>query len=51
MDKIKQIYVMQAYQQAIHNGLCLVDQGHVVLNFSQQDMTCARVQLGCPTYK
>jgi len=51
MDKVKQIYVMQAYQQAIHNALCLVDQGHVVLNFRQQDMTCARVQLGCPSYK
>lgn len=50
MDKIKRIYVMQMHQQAIHNALCLVDQGHVVLNFSEQDMTCARVQLGCPKY-
>jgi hypothetical protein len=50
MDQIKRIYVMQMHQQAIHNALCLVDQGHVVLNFSQQDMTCARVHLGCPKY-
>ena len=48
MDQIQQIYVMQAYQQAIHNGLCLVDHGHVVHNFSERDMTCARVQLRCP---
>ncbi|MGB9648627.1 MAG: hypothetical protein WCB44_26490, partial [Stellaceae bacterium] len=46
MAQVKRIYVMQMHQQAIHNALCLVDQGHVVLNFSEQDMTCARVRLG-----
>jgi hypothetical protein len=51
MDKVKQIYVMQAYQQAIHNALCLVDHGHVVLNFSGQDVTCARAQIACPSVK
>ncbi|MGA7265628.1 MAG: hypothetical protein WBX30_32780 [Stellaceae bacterium] len=50
MAQVKRIYVMQMHQQAIHNALCLVDQGHVVLNFSEQDMTCARVQSGCPKY-
>jgi hypothetical protein len=50
MDQIKRVYVMQAHQQAIHNAVYLIDQGHVVLNFSQQDMTCARQQLGCPKY-
>ena len=28
MAKIKQIYVMQAYQQSIHYALCLVQHGH-----------------------
>jgi hypothetical protein len=50
MAKIKQIYVMQAYQQAIHNALCLGQQGHVVYGFSKQDETCARVGIGCPRY-
>lgn len=50
MDKIKQIYVMQAYQQAIHNALCLEQQGHVVYGFRKQDETCARLGVGCPKY-
>ncbi len=50
MDKIKRIYVMEMYQQAIHNALCLVDQGHIVTNVGQRDLTCARVQLECPKH-
>jgi hypothetical protein len=48
MDKIKHIYVTQAYHQAIHNALCLEQQGHVVYGFSKHDETCARVGVGCP---
>jgi hypothetical protein len=47
MDQIKHIYVMQAYQQGIHYGLCLVQQGHVIHGPSKQDLECARVQVGC----
>ena len=35
MAEIKKIYVMQMYQQAIHNALCLEQQGHVVYGFQQ----------------
>ena len=51
MDQVKHAYEVQLYQQVIHTALCLVDQGHVVLkpNLREQDITCARVQLGCPT--
>jgi hypothetical protein len=50
MDQVKHVYEVQLYQQVIHTALCLVDQGHVVLkpNLREQDIACARAQLGCP---
>jgi hypothetical protein len=49
MDKIKHIYVMQQYQQAMHYALCLVQHGHPV-HGHEQDLECARVGVGCPRY-
>jgi hypothetical protein len=51
MAKIKNIYVMQAYQQSIHYALCLVQHGHTYTGGAgEQDLECARAQVGCPRY-
>jgi hypothetical protein len=50
MAKIKNVYVMQAYQQMIHYALCLVQQGHPIYGH-EQDLECASVGLGCPKLK
>lgn len=49
IDKVRLTYITQIYQQAIHYGLCLVEQGHVISGLTEQDLTCARTALGCPT--
>ncbi len=42
LDQIKNTYVMQTYQQALHYGSCLQEHGHVVYGGSEADLARAR---------
>ena len=50
MDKIKHVYTMQMYQQSTHYALCMVQQGHNISGPGQQDLECARIGVGCPSF-